>query len=111
MQLSALITAALLPAAALADAVTSTSTSTTTLTHYITLQKVSTATAFTSYAVNTTSQSYYPTGSWSSASVTLPTVTPGPTALPTTPASGAGALRAAHVVVAGLAGMAVAAML
>ncbi|KAH7037194.1 uncharacterized protein B0I36DRAFT_358930 [Microdochium trichocladiopsis] len=116
MQLSTLITAALLPAAAFADVVYSTSTSTTTLTHYITLQKVSTSTAFTSYAVNTTSQSYYPTGSWSSASITLPTststTTKGPTTTPSVaPTNGAGVLGTAHVVIAGIAGMAVAAML
>lgn len=118
MQLSTLITAALLPAAAFADAVYTTSTSTTTLTHYITLQKISTSTAFTSYAVNTTSQSYMPTGSWTSATITLPSSTgptsasasiPSPTGV--APSNAAGVLGSAHVVIAGIVGMAVAAMM
>ncbi|KAI0385169.1 hypothetical protein F5Y04DRAFT_206785 [Hypomontagnella monticulosa] len=115
MQISTIIATALLPLLAMAE--TSTTTSTMTMTKYITISKVSTSSV---YSANSTS--FYPTGTISSpsSSFALPTTTTGSNGTPTTVApvvsptidnnSGV-SLGSAHVALAGLAGMVVAALM
>ncbi|KAI2614965.1 hypothetical protein GGR54DRAFT_312490 [Hypoxylon sp. NC1633] len=118
MQLSSIVATALLPLLALAE--TSTTTSTMTMTKYITISKVSTSSI---YSANSTTSYYLPTGTGSIASVSstfvVPTTTTGadgsptvvaPTVSPTINNSAAG-LGSAHVALAGLVGVVVAALM
>ncbi|KAI1379048.1 hypothetical protein F4677DRAFT_356346 [Hypoxylon crocopeplum] len=116
MHLSSIVVTALLPLLALAD--TSTTTSTMTMTKYITISKVSTSSV---YSANSTTL-YSPTGTIASvSSFVVPTTTTGADGTPTTVApiisptidnnnSGA-ALGSAHVALAGLAGIVIAALM
>ncbi|KAF3062401.1 hypothetical protein GL218_02912 [Daldinia childiae] len=121
MQISTIVATALLPLLAVADP--STTTSTMTMTKYITIQKVvATSSIFSS--ANSTSV-YQPTGtissSFHSSSIALPTTTTGsdgtpttvaPTVSPTIDNNNSGAsLGSAHVALAGLAGIVVAALM
>lgn len=115
MQLTTIVAMALLPLLAMADEA-STLTSTMTMTKYVTISKVSTSSVF---AANTTSAYYLPTGSaYHTSSFTLPTTTSaGDSGSPTasSPAvsptidNGAGSLSA--FAFAGVAGMAIAAIM
>ncbi|KAI1417314.1 hypothetical protein F5Y13DRAFT_83034 [Hypoxylon sp. FL1857] len=114
MQLSAIVATVLLPLLAVAD--TSTTTSTMTMTKYITIQKVATSSVFSA-----NSTSYYPTGTGSISSIVVPTTTTGADGSPTTAAptvspsidnqNAGAALGSAHVALAGLAGVVVAALM
>ncbi|KAI0845843.1 hypothetical protein F5Y00DRAFT_161059 [Daldinia vernicosa] len=126
MQISTIVATALLPLLAVADP--STTTSTMTMTKYITIQKVvstSSVVATSSiFSANSTSV-YQPTGtissSFHSSSIALPTTTTGsdgtpttvaPTVSPTIDNNNSGAsLGSAHVALAGLAGIVVAALM
>ncbi|KAL7621540.1 hypothetical protein AAE478_008865 [Parahypoxylon ruwenzoriense] len=114
MQLSSIIATALLPLLAVAE--TSTTTSTLTMTKYITIQKVATSSVF---SANSTSF-YSATGAVSSSFVVPATTTTGTNGTPTTVAPAVSptidnnsgvALGSAHVALAGLAGMVVAALM
>ncbi|KAI1092785.1 hypothetical protein F5B19DRAFT_492009 [Rostrohypoxylon terebratum] len=113
MQISAFLTAALLPLLAVAE--TSTTTSTMTMTKYITIQKVATTSVF---SANSTTA--FPTGTVSgSTTIVTATTTTGadgspttvaPTVSPTIDNQNSGAM-VAPVAFAGLAGMVFAAMM
>lgn len=118
MQISSIVTLALLPLLALADGEPSTTTSTTTLYKTITIQRaVSTA----SITANTTSSFYLPTGTGSVSLVAASTTksssgstgtSTGATVIPTIDNSnGAMSLGAANVAAAGLVGLIVAAFM
>ncbi|KAI1648733.1 hypothetical protein F4815DRAFT_89145 [Daldinia loculata] len=121
MQISTIVATALLPLLAVAD--TSTTTSTMTMTKYITIQKVVATSSI--FSANSTSV-YQPTGTisssfHSSSSIALATTTTGsdgtpttvaPTVSPTIDNNNSGAsLGSAHVALAGLAGIVVAALM
>ncbi|KAI1662386.1 hypothetical protein F4813DRAFT_106831 [Daldinia decipiens] len=119
MHISTIVATALLPLLAVA-ADPSTTTSTMTMTKYITIQNVATSSIF---SANSTSV-YQPTGtisSFHSSSIALPTTTTGsdgtptivaPTVSPTIDNNNGGAsLGSAHVALAGLAGIVVAALM
>ncbi|OTA97630.1 hypothetical protein M434DRAFT_26664 [Hypoxylon sp. CO27-5] len=113
MQILTLVATALLPLLAVAE--TSTTTSTLTMTKYITIQRVATSSV---YSANSTS--VYPTGTGSSSFVAATTTTGAdgtpttvaPTVSPSIDNQNAGAaLGSAHVALAGLAGVVVAALI
>ncbi|KAI0149482.1 hypothetical protein GGR57DRAFT_222603 [Xylariaceae sp. FL1272] len=112
MQLTSIVATALLPLLAAAQG-TSTTTATMTMTKYITIAKAATT---TTYAANSTTSFYMPTGSGGYTASTLPTTstsgtptTAAPTVSPTIDNNGAGSLTAFGF--AGVAGMIVAALL
>ncbi|KAI0112994.1 hypothetical protein F4814DRAFT_331366 [Daldinia grandis] len=127
MQISTIVATALLPLLAVADP--STTTSTMTMTKYVTIQKVVATSSI--FSANSTTV-YQPTGtisssspsfhsSFYSSSIALPTTTTGsdgtpttvaPTVSPTIDNNNSGAsLGSAHVALAGLAGIIVAALM
>ncbi|KAI1394668.1 hypothetical protein F4819DRAFT_253953 [Hypoxylon fuscum] len=117
MQLSSILATALLPLLAVAE--TSTTTSTMTMTKYITISKVSTSSI---YSVANSTSFYAATGTISapSSSFVVPTTTTGadgtpttvaPTVSPTIDNNSGSSLGSAHVAIAGLAGIVVAALM
>ncbi|KAK9791411.1 hypothetical protein SCARD494_07594 [Seiridium cardinale] len=122
MQLSSIVTLALLPLLAVADGEISTQTSTTTLYKTITIQRaVSTYSATYSASFNSTSSFYQPTGTGSTSGVHATTTTKAGSSSTSSSSStaspsidngnGAMSLGAANVAAAGIVGMIVAALM